>query len=346
MAAKRGAGNSSASKPRVELPAPPEALYKEAELLAQRAPIPARADKVRFGTAGWSDASLSRAELFYPKGVKSPETRLRHYAQHFELVEVDATYYALLSAETVRHWAEWTPASFRFHVKAHPVFTGHPIDRRRLPAELAALVPGADGARVYPNDLPSELVQEIENRYFAALEPLFAVERLSSILIQFPPWFDATRGNVRHIEQLRARYPEAPFSVEFRNRTWLLPERRARVVDFLRAQDLAYVVVDEPDVERGGVPPVTLVTAPRLAVLRFHGQNRQAWGRPGATVAERFNYLYAPAELQTWTERVRRLSDEAEEVHAVFNNCVRNFAILNAKGLAALLNADSVEPVA
>jgi uncharacterized protein YecE (DUF72 family) len=172
-----------------------------------------------------------------------------------------------------------------------------------LPAELAAAVPESDGARVYPNDLPSELAREIENRYFDSLLPLLARGRLSSILLQFPPWFDATRGNVRHIESLRARFPEAPFSVEFRNRSWLLPERRERVLALLRAQQLPYVVVDEPDVDRGGVPPLAFVTSPRLAIVRFHGQNQGAWAKPGATVAERFNYLYAPAELGAWKER-------------------------------------------
>jgi uncharacterized protein YecE (DUF72 family) len=335
MAQKRGA-----STPRVELPAPPAELYAEALALAELAPKPALVGAVHFGTAGWSDPSLSRAELFYPKAVKSPEARLRHYAEHFQLVEVDATYYALLSAETVRRWAEWTPASFRFDVKAHPVFTGHPIDRARLPADLAVGMPEGSGLRSYPNELPSELLREIERRYLLSLEPLVELGRLSSILLQFPPWFDATRGNVRWIENLRARFPEAPFSVEFRNRSWLLPERRERVFDLLRAQNLSYVAVDEPDVDRGGVPPIALVTSARLAVVRFHGQNRRAWATPGATVAERFNYLYAPAELSGWADRVRRLADEAEEVHAVFNNCVRNFAILNAKGLAALLSAD------
>ncbi len=328
--------------PIVELPAPPAALYEEACALSTRAPLPALAGNVRFGTAGWSDASLSRGELFYPKGVSTPEARLRHYASHFELVEVDATYYALLSADLVARWAEWTPSTFHFDVKAHPVFTGHPIDRARLPAELAARVPPSE-RRVYPKDLPAELVLEIERRYFASLEPLIERQRLSSILLQFPPWFDATRGHARKLEALRSRYPSAPFSIEFRNRSWLLPERRERVLDFLRAQQLPYVVVDEPDVERGGVPPLSVVTSERLAVLRFHGQNRAAWSRPGATVAERFNYLYGAAELSAWVERVARLSDQAEEVHAVFNNCIRNYAVLNAKGLAALVQQSANE---
>lgn len=328
------------SPPRVELPAPPAALYEEAYALAERAPRPAIASNVRFGTAGWSDASLSRGELFYPKGVSTPEARLRYYASHFNLVEVDATYYALLAQDLVARWAEWTPSNFHFDVKAHPVFTGHPIDRARLPSELAAEVPSRE-RRVYPKDLPAELTREIERRYFEALAPLIERGRLTSILIQFPPWFDATRGNVRKLEALRTRYPSAPFSVEFRHRSWLLPERRERVLDFLRGASLPYVVVDEPDVERGGVPPLTVVTSPRLAVVRFHGQNRAAWARPSATVAERFNYLYGASELSAWVERVRRLAGEAEEVHAVFNNCIRNYAVLNAKGLAALLEGSA-----
>ena len=325
--------------PKVVLPAPAPELYAQALVLAEQAPLPALIDNVRFGTAGWSDPSLSRDELFYPKGVKTPEQRLGHYAKHFQLVEVDATYYALLKAEVVARWVAWTPPTFHFDVKAHPVFTGHPLDRQRLPPELVAAIPARlarDHGRLYADALPKELTAELEQRYFDSLDPLSGAGRLASILVQFPPWFEATRGNARRLEQLRERHPSAPFSVEFRHRSWLAPERRDRVAALLRAQRLSYVVVDEPDVERGGVPPLAWVTSPRLAVLRFHGQNRRAWANPRATVPERFNYLYAPAELAAWAAQLRRLSGEAEQVHAVFNNCVQNYAILNAKGLAVL----------
>src|SRR5882757_881 len=142
MAAKRaGPASATAKAPAKLLPAPAPELYDAAFALSARAPLPAVLGSVRFGTSGWSDASLSRGELFYPKSVKTPEARLRHYAEYFQLVEIDATYYALLAADTVRRWAEWTPPSFRFDAKAHPVFTGHPIERARLPAELAQAIP-------------------------------------------------------------------------------------------------------------------------------------------------------------------------------------------------------------
>ncbi len=188
---------------KVTLPAAPPELYSAARNLAGRAPLPAQVGGLRLGTANWSDPALSRGQLFYPNGVKTPEARLRHYAKHFRVLEVDATYYALLSAGVVRRWVEATPDDFQFAVKAHPVFTGHPIDRNRLPAELAAATAELNGGtKIYAKDLPAEVAREIERRYFEALVPLVEQRRLCSIVVQFPPWFDATRGNARHIQGL------------------------------------------------------------------------------------------------------------------------------------------------
>jgi len=274
--------------------------------------------------------------------VKTPEARLSHYAEHFRVLEVDATFYALLSAAVVRRWVLWTPADFRFTVKAHPVFTGHPIERSRLPAELATVTAGLNGGgKIYVNDLPPEVVREIERRYFEALSPLVEQGRLAAVIVQFPPWFDATRGNARQIESLRERFPDVPFAIEFRNRTWLLPERRERVFAMLRAAQITYVVADEPVVDRAGIPLWPAVTCPRLAMLRCHGRNRAAWANPRASIAERFNYLYSPDELSTLKIALNRLSSEAEAVYAIFSNCISDYAVLGAKGLCALMRCES-----
>lgn len=329
-----------------EPPPPDPELYAEASALAERASLPARHGNVLFATAGWADRGLIQSKLFYPKSVKTPEARLKHYAEHFSLVEVDATYYALLSRDTVAHWVEWTPGTFRFDVKAHPVLTEHPIDVRRLPPDLRqALEDAGSGARVYPEKLPLEIRTEIESRFVDSIEPLLAHDRLGAVLLQFPPWFVANQNNSRAIEALAERFPKIPFAVEFRHASWLLPEQRARVFDLLRRHDLAYVAVDEPRARVGGLPPVVEVTSPRLAVVRFHGQNAAAWNRRGVSVAERFDYLYHPRELDAWVSRVESLASEAENVHAVFNNCVRNYAIVNAKDLAVLLHeSDARDP--
>jgi uncharacterized protein YecE (DUF72 family) len=101
---------------------------------------------------------------------------------------------------------------------------------------------------------------------------------------------------------------------------------------------MSYVVVDEP-----GMPPVQRVTEPGLALVRFHGHNHSGWAKKGASVQERFDYLYDPGELSAWVDPIRKLTAEAREVHAVFNNCVRNYAVLGAKDLAVLVANDASE---
>jgi uncharacterized protein YecE (DUF72 family) len=281
---------------------------------------------------------LVESRLFYPRDATSAGARLGYYARHFRLVEVDATYYSLLPPSAARGWLEHTPEGFLFDVKAFPVFTGHPIDVARLPADLKGAFAGlAPNGRVYPDRLPEELRAELERRFVELVEPLQAEGRLGCVMAQFPPWFSATRGNARRLEALRERLGDLPVSIEFRHASWLVPERQGRMRDLLKAQGYFYVCVDEPAARIGGVPPVALVADPRLALVRFHGRNREGWEKRGATVHERFDYLYAPDELAGWLDPLRQLAQAAESVHAVFNNCLRNYAVLGAKGMAALL---------
>lgn len=319
---------------------PDAAPLLEANELALLAPEPARVANVVAGTAGWTEPTLIKSGLFYPRGATSAQARLEFYAGQFAMVEVDATYYTLLTHDTVQRWCDSTPPGFVFHIKAHPVFTGHPIDLRKLPKDLREPIEalGFEG-RVYAERLPPELSNELERRFFAPLDLLESAGKLGVVLLQYPPWFAATRGNVKRIEALRQRYPDVRFAVEFRNKTWLYPKRSERVFSMLAAQLMTYVCVDEPQGEVGGLPPTVTVTTPELCYLRFHGRNYEGWSRRGASVQERFDYLYSRDELQLWVDPTRKAAREAERVHAVFNNCVRNYAVLNAKGLVVLLGA-------
>jgi uncharacterized protein YecE (DUF72 family) len=334
LARRRG---SLTAKARPTPPLPdPERLGRASEL-AEAAPLPARVGRLRCGTAGWTDRTLIESGAFYPREATTPEARLRHYAAHFALVEVDATYYSLLPRSLAERWVTWTPADFRFDVKAFPSFTGHPIDVRKLPTDLReACILLGHATRAYPDQLPAELRAEITARFMDLLVPLVEARRLGAVLLQFPPWFTATRANARRIEILRQDFPSLPFAVEFRHPSWLLPERRERVFGLLRGTAMSYVAVDEPQ-----LPPAFAVTEPGLAVVRFHGQNRAGWEKKGASVQERFDYLYDPNELSAWVGPVQKLAGEAREVHAVFNNCVRNYAVLGAKDLAVLVANDT-----
>jgi uncharacterized protein YecE (DUF72 family) len=317
------------------------AHYASAKALADSAPLPAIWQQVSMGTAGWTDPSLLKGRRFYPSGASQAQARLQYYAQHFRLVEVDASYYTLLDPTVTARWVSWTPDDFVINVKAHASLTGHPVELLRLPAQIRGQLPQAvlELGRARQEQLPREFVDLLWQGFEASIQPLFQARRLGSILMQFPPWFTATRGNARHLEQLAERWAAYPIAAEFRHASWLAQERRERVFALLTRLGWSYVSVDEPVAPTGGVPPVVRVTQPALAVVRLHGQNVSGW-RQGASVAERFNYLYCTAELQPWATAVRRLTTEARRVHVVFNNCVRDYAITNAKGLAALLSLE------
>jgi len=333
-----GKGQSSGA---VTVPEADPELLRRARELALRAPTPARVGAIACGTAGWTDPTLLRCGTFYPATARTPAERLAHYASQFAMVEVDATFYAIPSPAVSLQWLERSPRPFVFDLKAHPVFTGHPIDRKRLPSELARALKDVapDTTRLCPKDLPREIRMELEAAFTRFLEPLRAAGRLGCVMVQLPPWTTATRGAVRELEALGGVLPGVRIAVEFRHPSWLEEGRRDRVFDMLRANGLAYVIVDEPDVQGGGVPPVAAATREDLGVVRFHGHNVAGWHR-GASVLERFNYLYAPEQLGAWVKPMRRLSAEVREVHAVFNNCVRDYAVLGARDLAALLLAE------
>jgi uncharacterized protein YecE (DUF72 family) len=294
--------------------------------------------RILAGTAGWTDPSLIKSRRFYPRGFSSPEGRLRYYASQFPMVEVDSSYYALPALPTVEHWVERTPANFVFNVKAFAALTEHALDVQRLPHDLQAALPEGLRARgrLFPRDLPGDVQFEVWQRFREALEPLQQAGKLGCVLLQFPPWFDATRGHARTIEVCRARLPGVPLAVEFRHASWGEPARFHRVVAMLRGLKMAYVVVDEPQGKVNSMPPTLAVADPSLAVVRFHGHRGETWDA-SVGVQEKFDYLYDPAELSPWVPKVRTLAAEAEQVHVVFNNCVSNHAVLGAKDLMALL---------
>jgi uncharacterized protein YecE (DUF72 family) len=105
--------------------------------------------QVRVGTASWTDRTLIESG-WYPPEASTPEKRLRYYAHQFDLVEVDATYYALPSRHAAEAWAARTPAGFTFNVKAFSLFTQHPTQVAALPADLRQAAEKAGKDRCIP----------------------------------------------------------------------------------------------------------------------------------------------------------------------------------------------------
>ena len=78
--------------------------------------------RILVGTSSWADPGF--VERWYPPGMPARD-RLSWYAQRFEGVEVNSTFYAVPEVRTVERWAQVTPAGFTFDVKLHRLLSRH-----------------------------------------------------------------------------------------------------------------------------------------------------------------------------------------------------------------------------
>jgi uncharacterized protein YecE (DUF72 family) len=78
-------------------------------------------------------------------------------------------------------------------------------------------------------------------------------------------------------------------------------------------------------------------------VVRFHGRDPKAWQKK--TVTERFRYRYDEDELREWVPKVEQLAEGAREVHALMNNCYRDYAVNNAQQFMDQLSSEDVPVV-
>jgi uncharacterized protein YecE (DUF72 family) len=317
-----------------------EIARKRAEESGDVAQKPLREGKgeVRFGTASWTDPTMTAPGVFYPKGLSTAEERLRYYASQFPVVEVDATYYALPSKRTSESWVERTPEDFVFDIKAHALMTGQPTEVARLPKAIKEELPSelTEKKRIYRNDVPGELLDAVYRHFREALEPLIDSKKLGAIFVQFPKWVFPSNEARELILETRQRL-ELPIAVEFRHGSWFNEKNAERTIRFLQDNKIPYVAVDEPQGFKSSVPPVIFPTNDELAVLRFHGRNKDNWEKKDIPPSERFRYLYDEDELADWTPKIAAIAKQTRQTHVVYNNCYSNYGTTNAREAARLL---------
>ena len=273
------------------------------------------AAQIRVGTCSWADEALSK--YFYPPGLKAGD-RLAYYAEHFDTVELDSTYYRLPVESMAARWAEQTPDEFVMHVKAFGVMTRHPVKKEQLPTDLREAAPVDERGRI--DRPPREFRAEVFKRFREALEPLRTSGKLGGTLFQFPPYVVYKDLSLDYLAWAKEQMDEDEMLVEFRHASWYEEDVREEVLSFLEDHGMSLVVVDAPKVEAKNVPRTLLaLTSPTLYV-RFHGRNADTWNVRGGSAAERFDYLYSEDELREWVEPLRELAGRAENAYAVFNN--------------------------
>jgi uncharacterized protein YecE (DUF72 family) len=303
--------------------------------------------EVRIGTCSWADEALSKH--WYPKGTPVGE-RLAYYAQHFDTVEVDSTYYRLPAEPMVQRWAERTPDDFVMHVKAFGLMTRHPVKVDSLPPDLRDDAPTDDRGRV---ERPSrEFRGEVFRRFLEALEPLRSAGKLGGILFQFPSYVVYKDRSLDYLQWAREQIGDDEMLVEFRHISWLDDEHRDETLRFLEDIRATHVIVDAPRIEGAkNLVPTVLALTSRMAYVRFHGRNADTWNKRGGSASERFDYLYSEEELAEWVGPLRELSEQAEQAYAFFNNNATSpdgqggrmaQAAANAKALQRLLQEAKV----
>jgi uncharacterized protein YecE (DUF72 family) len=297
---------------------------------------------VRVGICGWTEPTLVKEGTFYPPEAKTPEERLRFYAERFRIVEVDSTYYSPPSERNAVLWIERTPPEFTFNIKAYSLLTNHPTRPDRMPKDLREQLPSelADKRNVYRDKLPAEIVDEVWKRFADALMPLHSAGKLGAILFQFPQWFVISRANKEYIVECAKRLDAFRIAVEFRNKTWMEDRNQDETLSFLEEHRLPYVCVDMPQGLDQSIPPVAAATADDLSMVRFHTRDTKQFTKKGVTAAERFAYLYEEKELEEWVPKIEQLAKETRETHVLMNNCYRDYAVRNAGQLTSLLDLD------
>ena len=322
----------------------PELAYERGEThaTAAREPIAVDGGTVRIGTASWTDPTMTAPGVFYPPDAATAEDRLVYYANQFPIVEVDATYYALPARRTGELWLERTPPDFTFDIKAHALMTGQPSEVSRLPKDLREELPPEilDKKRVYARELPAPIEDAIWARFLDGIEPLRSSGKLGAVFLQYPRWFFPTNESRDEIVKARERLGDTPFAVELRHASWFNEKNAGRTVAFLEKYEIPFVMVDAPPGTKSSLPPMTVVTSPKMAVVRFHGRRTETWEKAGIPVVERFRYLYDEHELGEWVPRIRDAATQVPEVHVLMNNCYANYGTTNAREIADLLAAE------
>jgi uncharacterized protein YecE (DUF72 family) len=271
--------------------------------------------KILVGTASWSDPGF--VERWYPKKMPASE-RLQWYAQHFDLVEVNSTFYSVPEPRVVERWCAATPDDFIFDVKLPQLFSFHSTQAKLLPPDLQRCAQiDARGRIKSTPDLQEALLKS----FLRATSIFHDAGKLGVFLLQLSPVFSPRKHNLAEIDPLIEMLSEYHLAIELRNRNWVVGDQLQVTMDFLRKHHAIFVNVDAPESNHFMVMPskVNEVTNSNVAYLRLHGRNAKAY-ITGKSVAARFDYDYSEDEIEGVAQRSSKLAREAKELHVIFNN--------------------------
>jgi uncharacterized protein YecE (DUF72 family) len=275
-----------------------------------------KATDIRVGTSGWSYPSGKGTwnGIFYPtRGSRRPKgtpkfDELSFYAEHFNTVEVNSSFYRIPTVDAVRKWAERTPEGFEFSLKLYQKFT-HP--------DMFAKATGDD---------PSRLGKKDVNGFLTAIEPLAEAGKLGPLLAQFPASFKNEDESLGYLNWLLDAFRDHSIAIELRHRSW--SDNPSQLVELLMSHNAALAQIDEPKF-RTSIRQTALPKAGSFYYLRLHGRNAKQWWKHDSS-EDRYNYLYTADELKPFAEEAKATSREVKKAYLYANNHFSAKSVANA----------------
>lgn len=185
------------------------------------------------GTSGWNYKHWSEG-VFYPSGLKTSEW-LNHYAQHFDSVEINNSFYRLPEKRVFKKWYETSPAIFIFAVKASRFIT-HMKKLAKPEDHVTLFLENASGLR----------------------------EKLGAVLFQLPPYWKFNQDRLEeffHFMRRQEILPGLRSALEIRHKSWYCEA----CFDVLRKYNISLALTDWP-----GLPIEGPLTA-EFVFMRRHG---------------------------------------------------------------------------
>ena len=237
----------------------------------QAAPsIRARRGRILVGTASWTDPGFIKD--WYPTTLPARQ-RLPWYAEHFNLVEVNSSFYAIPSPKQVANWCQQTPPDFVFDIKLHRLLARHSTQVDSLPRDLRPMAQTHKG-RV---QLTPKLETALTRRFLQAIAPFSEARKMGALLLQLSPSFSPRKHRLDELDSLLDLLGDYQVALELRIRNWVVDEELHKTIAYFKKHRIALVTVDGPEGDHFMImPKVDVVTSPALPTCGRTAEMRPA----------------------------------------------------------------------
>ncbi len=250
--------------------------------------------RIYIGTSGWNYGHWQG--IFYPEDIKSHDL-LSYYSRYFSTVEINSSFYHLPRETTFSNWRKKVPKDFLFSVKVW----------RRI-THLKKLNKIEDDLKIFWQRC------------------MILKEKLGPLLFQFPPSFQATKENIKRLENLskfiRANLRLNPrqsagrhSALEFRHQSWF----DESIYKILKKYNLALCWADTP------CYPYQEVVTTNYVYFRLHGHEQL------------YASKYTKTQLQDYAQKIKKCLKKGFDVFIYFDNDFAGHAVENAKTLKTLV---------